>query len=69
MKCPLCGHETPADAANCRGCALRRSCQTIRCEHCGYRTVEDSALVNLVRRLWGRPRPTEPQAGCDGGDS
>jgi len=50
MKCPLCGFQFEKGEAGCPSCPLHRNCQLIRCPHCSYCIVEESRLVNMLRR-------------------
>ncbi|MBN2418355.1 MAG: hypothetical protein JXL81_03140 [Deltaproteobacteria bacterium] len=53
MKCPLCGYEFSPDEAECKGCAINKSCKTICCPHCGYRTVEKSGILSWIKKVTG----------------
>ena len=54
VSCPLCGGRFPGRASCPSGCPMARSCRTLCCPHCGYRFVQDSAVVDLVRRVFRR---------------
>ena len=54
MKCALCGFEPEHDFAVCSGCSVNKSCSVSKCPHCGYRFVQDSAIVSLLRRVLRR---------------
>jgi|YelNatPaOPRAMG01_1025707.scaffolds.fasta_scaffold00496_28 uncharacterized protein (DUF2225 family) len=57
IQCPLCGFRFSAkEAKACSGCPLGRGkCQkVICCPHCGYGFVEESSLVEWVKRIWNR---------------
>ena len=58
-KCALCGYETASGFVSCSGCSVNSSCRVTRCPHCGYRFVEESQLVRLVRR-WLKRRAGRP---------
>ncbi len=57
VRCPLCGASFPGRESCPSGCPLARSCRTLCCPYCGYRFVAESALVNLVRRVFAGRRP------------
>jgi uncharacterized C2H2 Zn-finger protein len=48
--CPLCGIDF--DAPACSACPLSRGCAMVRCPRCHFEFVEESSLVNFVRRVF-----------------
>ena len=54
MKCPLCGNKfDQAEMACHHGCPFNTACNIICCPNCGYEWVEESATVNLFRKIFG----------------
>lgn len=56
MTCALCGYESEGPFEVCAGCSVNSACQVTTCPHCGYRSVQDSWLVGLFRRLFSARR-------------
>lgn len=53
--CPLCSADFGGNGESCHSsCPMSRGCNMIKCPRCNYEFVEDSAIVNFVRRLFGR---------------
>jgi predicted Zn-ribbon and HTH transcriptional regulator len=54
MKCSLCGYEFNKDQmekTKCSACPEFMGCELLCCPNCGYRFVEESKIVNILRRL------------------
>lgn len=59
--CPLCSLEF-GDASGCHtSCPMSAGCGMIKCPRCDYEFVEQSSIVNFVRRLFGRSNAEEPR--------
>jgi hypothetical protein len=56
--CPLCQHRFAEHEMPCNsGCPMSRTCRVLCCPRCHYEFVEESAIVNLVKRVAARLRP------------
>lgn len=50
--CPLCSHRF--HGAGCHSaCAMSSGCAKVKCPNCDYEFVEDGAIANLLRRVFG----------------
>lgn len=52
--CPLCGCHFPRQDACPSGCPLAGHCKTVCCPNCHYRFVEESGVINWLKRRFGR---------------
>ena len=60
MNCPLCGAEyTYAEMACHSGCPFNKGCNILCCPHCGYEYIEESYIVNLFRKIFGKKQTDE----------
>lgn len=58
MICPLCQHEFQLEEMPCNtGCPMNRICKVLCCPRCRYEFVEESTIVNFVKRLFRRDDP------------
>ncbi|MFN0152729.1 MAG: hypothetical protein ACKVU1_18655 [bacterium] len=59
MICPLCQHRFNEDEMPCNtGCPMHRMCKVLCCPRCHYEFVEESVIVNFVKKLVGK-RPAK----------
>ncbi len=51
--CPLCGKRfDSSEVKGCSGCLFSKRCDLLCCPHCGYSYREQSATVNLLKRIF-----------------
>ena len=59
--CPLCRNEFVG--ADCHGsCGMSAGCSMVRCPNCKYEFVEEGALANLLRKLFGLKLPSQERS-------
>lgn len=67
MICPLCQHRFEAADMPCNtGCPMHRACKVLCCPRCHYEFVEESVIVNFVKRLVGRREGAGSAGGAAG---
>lgn len=50
--CPLCSCHFGGSGESCHSsCPMSRGCKMIKCPRCNYEFVEESSIVNFVRKL------------------
>jgi hypothetical protein len=58
--CPLCNHSFGDTGENCHSsCPMSAGCGMIKCPRCNYEYVEDSSIVNMFKRWFGKKEPME----------
>lgn len=52
MKCPLCGLEFKEEYGQsaCKGCAISKSCDLIKCPNCGYEIPREPSFIKSLKR-------------------
>lgn len=54
-ECPLCSIDFEGAACH-SSCPMARGCRMVRCPRCGYEFVQQSTLVDLIRRAFSLRR-------------
>jgi hypothetical protein len=53
-RCPLCGYTFEVEeSTHCSACPMQKKCTMVCCPHCGYSYVEESRLIERLRRRGG----------------
>jgi hypothetical protein len=56
--CPLCRKQFAG--ADCHtSCGVSFGCTMVRCPNCSYEFVEEGAIANLLRKVFGLRPPTD----------
>lgn len=58
--CALCGSRFTHGLQTCSSCPLNTGCEVVACPKCGHSFPRRSAIVSLLRRLFGRREEESP---------
>jgi len=58
--CALCGSRFTHGRQTCGSCPLNSGCEVVACPECGHSFPRRSAIVSLLRRVFGRREKESP---------
>jgi rubredoxin len=56
IKCSFCGNSflESQGVASCKGCPMSKTCNKIKCPHCGFETLKEPGIIKFFRKIWGK---------------
>jgi rubredoxin len=56
MRCGFCGYEFAEEEGGqgCASCPAKKGCKMIKCPRCNYENPPEPALVQKIKKLFGK---------------